>query len=134
MPLITAWRPHLQGHEMNIDELDGTTELDGTAELDTTAVLRMIRGDLASSDAPNALTERQRPSYEGAETVYRSVATLRDFLPPKAQQGLAICFEWAREGIVRRSTGELSPELKALHAAYGYARDVMLETAKSAGA
>ena len=119
---------------MNTDEFDGTTELDGTTDLDTTAVLRMIREDLASSGVHQALAESAQPcSHEGAETVYRSVATLRDLLPPRAQQGLAVCFEWAREGIVRRSTGELSPDLRALHAAYGYARDVMLETAKSSG-
>lgn len=112
-----------------------TDELDGTAELDTTAVLQMIREDLASSGVRKALAESaQARGHEGAETVYRTVATLRDCLPPKAQEGLAVCFEWAREGIVRRTTGDLSPELRALHAAYGYARDVMLETAKNSGA
>jgi hypothetical protein len=112
-----------------------TDELDGTVELDTTAVLRMIQEDLASTSVRKALEESAKArGHEGAETVYRSVATLRDCLRPEAQEGLALCFEWAREGIVRRTAGHLSPELKALHAAYGYARDVMLETAKSAGA
>jgi hypothetical protein len=112
-----------------------TDELDGTAELDTTALRRMLQEDLASTGARKALEESaQARGYEGAEIVYRSVATLRDCLRPEAQEGLAVCFEWAREGIVRRTTGDLAPELKARHAAYGYARDVMLETAKNSGA
>ncbi|HEY4645030.1 MAG TPA: hypothetical protein VIH25_02000 [Steroidobacteraceae bacterium] len=112
-----------------------TDEFDATAELDTTAVLRMIREDLESSGVRNALTENgQASGHERAEAVYRSVAPLRDLLPPDAQKQLAICFEWAREGIAHHTAGEVSPELSALHAAYGYARDVMLETTKNSGA
>src|SRR5262245_22191576 len=107
-------------------------ELDGTAEIDATAVLRMIQEDLAATGVRKALEESaQERGHEAAEAVYRSVATLRDSLRPDEQEGLAVCFEWAREGIIRRASGELAPELKALHAAYGYARDVMLETAKT---
>jgi hypothetical protein len=112
-----------------------TDELDGTAELDTTALRRLLQEDLASTGVRKGLEESaQERGHGGAERVYRSVATLRDCLRPEAQQGLAVCFEWAREGIVRHAAGELSEELKALHAAYGYARDVMLETAGSGDA
>jgi hypothetical protein len=106
-------------------------ELDGTAELNTAAVLRMIQEDLAATGVRKALEESaQARGHETAEAVYRTVATLRDSLRPQEQEGLAVCFEWARAGIVGQASGELPAELKALHAAYGYARDVMLETAQ----
>ena len=69
--------------------------------------------------------------FASAEAVYRSVSTLCDLLPPDTQKQLAVCFEWAREGIARQtSEDEVSSELEGLHAAYGYARDVMLATAR----
>ncbi len=120
---------------MNSDELDATAELDATTELDTTAVLRMIREDLESTGLRKGLTENARTgSQKSAEAVYRSVASLRDLLPVDAQKQLAVCFEWARAGIARQMADEGSPELGALHAAYGYARDVMLETTRQSGA
>ncbi len=116
---------------MSTKELDTTAEVDATAELDTTAVLRMIRDDLEST----ALIQNAHVSHhESAEAVYRSVATLRDSLPPDAQKQLAVCFEWARQGIARQTAGAVSPELRVLHEAYGYARDVMLEATKKSGA
>jgi hypothetical protein len=115
-------------------DLDTATDLDATAELDATAVLRMIREDLESTGVRQALTEdAQASGHASAEAVYRSVAPLRDLLQPDAQRQLAICFEWAREGIASVRAGQTSQELEALHAAYGYARDVMLETTKKRG-
>lgn len=92
-------------------------------DLSETAIRRLNPGDLESAGL----------RHESAEAVYRSVAALRDLLPTEVQKQLAVCFEWAREGIARQTAGEISPELQALHAAYAYARDVMLETAKKNG-
>jgi hypothetical protein len=61
------------------------------------------------------------------------VVWLRDQLPLDAQTQLAVCFEWAREGIARQSSGEISEDLKALHAAYTYARDLMVESVRKRG-
>lgn len=96
----------------------GTTPFDGAngAEFASTAVRGIVQGDHATG------------CIACAETVYRSVSTLRDLLSPDTRKQLALCFEWAREGIARQTAddGEVSPELEGLHAAYGYARDVML--------
>ena len=101
-------------------------------ELDVTAIRRIKREILEATGeiAP------QEPvgGFESAELVYRAVAPLRDLLPRDAQQQLAVCFEWAREGIVHQTAGEVTPELEALHAAYAYARDAMLEATKRNGA
>lgn len=103
-------------------------------ELATTAVHHAVRE--ASLDATGVrralVAEAQAGGHESAEALYRAVASLRDLLSPEAQIQLAACFEWAREGIARQTSGEVSPELKALHAAYAYARDVMLATAGKA--
>ena len=86
---------------------------------------------LDSTGVRRALVAKAKASgYESAEAIYRAVACLRDALPPEAQTQLAVCFEWAREGIARQTAGEVSEELKALHAAYAYARDVMLAAAR----
>jgi hypothetical protein len=66
-----------------------------------------------------------RDVYESAETVYRAVPMLRELLPREAKRQLALALEWAREGICKQGV-TISPELEALHTAYGYARDVML--------
>ena len=119
---------------MSTNELDTTREPDATAELDTTVVLQMIREDLESTGVCKASAENAHASsHERAEAVYRSVATLRDTLPPAGHKELAVCFEWARQGIARQTAGGLSPELEVLYAAYCYARDVMLEAAKKSG-
>lgn len=63
--------------------------------------------------------------FRNAESVYRAVAALRDLLPEEARRQVVVMLEWAREGITRQkpdSTGEL----QALHAAYTYARDVLI--------
>ena len=70
--------------------------------------------------------EARAEGHSSAEAVYRTVVWLRDQLSADAQIQLAVCFEWAREGIARQSAGEITKELQALHAAYSYARDVML--------
>lgn len=67
---------------------------------------------------------------EGAEGIYRSVAPMRDLLPPEAQKHLAAVFEWAREGIRRQIEVNRTPELEALHTAYTYARDVLIAAAQ----
>jgi hypothetical protein len=69
--------------------------------------------------------------YESADTLYRLVPLLRELLPREAKRQLAVAFEWAREGIVKQ--GATTPELEALHAAYGYARDVMLAALEKTG-
>jgi hypothetical protein len=104
-------------------------------DLDTTAIRRMNRDDLESTGMRKALAESaQVNGFESAEAVYRAVASLRDLLPADAQKQVAVCFEWAREGIARQTADTVSPELEALHAAYGYARDVMLAAARKNGA
>jgi hypothetical protein len=103
---------------MNIDDLEETG-------------IRRIRREILEATGDRLPPETLRATgYESAELVYRAVTCLRDLLPSEAQQQLAVCFEWAREGIVRQSSGEVSPDLEALHAAYAYARDAMLEAAK----
>ena len=68
---------------------------------------------------------------ESAEAVYRS---LRDQLTPETHRQLAVCFEWAREGIASQTPpGEASLAMRALHAASAYARYIMLYTAKERG-
>lgn len=102
-------------------QLLGMTPVDGAngAEFASTAVREGVQGH-------NPIN-----GFASAEAVYRSVSTLCDMLPPHIQKQLAVCFEWAREGIARQtSEDKVSPELQGLHAAYGYARDVMLATAR----
>lgn len=100
-------------------------------ELATTAFHRALREtDLEATAMRKALvSDAQAAGHESAEALYRSVVSLRDLLPAETQTDLAVCFEWAREGIARQTSGEISCELQALHAAYAYARDVMLATA-----
>jgi hypothetical protein len=74
--------------------------------------------------------DAQQNHQEGAEQIYRCVAPLRDLLPPDAQKWVVAIFEWAREGIRHHNQTQSSSELEALHAAMGYARDVLLETAR----
>jgi hypothetical protein len=68
--------------------------------------------------------------YESAEAVYRS---LRDQLTPETHRQLAVCFEWAREGIASRTPDEVSLALRAVHAASAYACYIMLYAAKERG-
>ena len=103
---------------MNIDDLEETG-------------IRRVRREILEATGDHLAPETLRATgYESAELVYRAVISLRDLLPSEAQQQLAVCFEWAREGIVRQSNAEVAPDLEALHAAYAYARDTMLEAAK----
>jgi hypothetical protein len=74
--------------------------------------------------------DAQENNQEGAERIYRSVAELRDLLPPETQKCLAAIFEWAREGIRHQNDVNSTPELEALHGAVSYARDVLVETAR----
>ena len=86
-------------------------------DLDTTSIRKFsLKG--RSSDAGSA------------EAVYRSVELLRNLLPTSVQRELAICFEWARQGIAQRMANGGSPELEALGAAYSFARDEMLAAVK----
>ena len=105
---------------MSAQRLDmRTTDGANGAEFASTAVREGVQGH----DPIHAFTS--------AEAVYRSVSTLCDLLPPDTQKQLAVCFEWAREGISRQTSEDrVSPELEGLHAAYGYARDVILATAR----
>ena len=105
-------------------------------DLASTAVHRAVTDeDLDASGVRKArLAEVHADGYSSAEAVYRTVRWLRDQLPADAQTQLAVSFEWAREGIVRQAPGEISEELKALHAAYTYARDVMLARAEKGAA
>ena len=91
--------------------------------------IRRIRREILEATGDNAPHTEHISGFESAERVYRAVTSLRDLLPPDAQQQLAVCFEWAREGIVHQTHSAVSPELEALHAAYAYARDAMLEAA-----
>ena len=103
-------------------------------DLATTVVHRTVQEEerLDASGVRKALLADARASgNESAEAVYRSVVWLRDRLPPETQKQLAVCFEWAREGIAQQTLDEISADLKALHAAYAYARDVMLDAAKN---
>jgi hypothetical protein len=84
----------------------------------------------ATGNRKALVAEAHASGHDSAEALYRAVVWLRDQLPAEAQTQLALCFEWAREGIARQSTGDLSAELKALHAAYTYARDVMMASAR----
>jgi hypothetical protein len=101
-------------------------------ELASAAVYRAVNDeDVDANEVRKArLAAACVSEHSSAETVYRTVVWLCDQLPPDAQTQLAVCFEWAREGIVRQAPGEISQELKALHAAYTYARDVMLHGAQ----
>jgi hypothetical protein len=100
-------------------------------DLASTAVHRAVKDDLDASGVRKARVAQAHASgHESAEAVYRTVVWLRDELPVDAQKQLAVCFEWAREGIARQSTGDVSEELKALHAAYTYARDLMLDSVR----
>lgn len=95
-----------------------TTDGANGAEFASTAVRESVQG------------HHTIDGIASAEAVYRSVSTLCDLLPPHIQKQLAVCFEWAREGIARQtSEDKVSPQLEGLHAAYAYARDVMLATA-----
>lgn len=81
-----------------------------------------------------ALIEDARArGYQGAEAVYRSLAVLRDSLPADVQIQLAIMLEWARDGLDRQISENNTPELVALHAAYTFARDVLLGVALRGG-
>ena len=100
---------------------------DDDDDLATTAIHRPVKEDVESSAVRKArLAEARAEGHSSAEAVYRTVVWLRDQLSADAQIQLAVCFEWAREGIARQSAGEITKELQALHAAYSYARDVML--------
>ena len=99
-------------------------------ELEETAI-RRIRREILEATGDGAPQTTPGSGFESAERVYRAVTSLRDLLPPEAQQQLAVCFEWAREGIARQTNGAVSPDLGALHAAYAYARDAMLEASRS---
>jgi hypothetical protein len=104
---------------------------DDDDDLASTAVHRPVKDDVDASGVRKArVAQAQADGHSSAEAIYRTVVWLRDQLPADAQQQLAVCFEWAREGIARQSAGEISAELQALHAAYTYARDVMLVRAK----
>jgi hypothetical protein len=102
--------------------------MNNNEELEETGIRRIRREILEATgdDAPQAV---RVSGFESAERVYRAVTSLRDLLPPDAQQQLAVCFEWAREGIAHQTNAAVSPDLEALHAAYAYARDAMLEAA-----
>jgi hypothetical protein len=101
-----------------------------TDDLEETGIRRIRREILeATGDQPGPETLRVS-GFESAELVYRAVTSLRDLLPSETQRQLAVCFEWAREGIVRQGHAEVAPDLEALHAAYAYARDAMLEAAQ----
>ncbi|HSC07877.1 MAG TPA: hypothetical protein VLD59_13715 [Steroidobacteraceae bacterium] len=89
--------------------------------------IRRIRREILEATGDEAPQVVRISGFESAEGVYRAVTSLRDLLTADAQQQLAVCFEWAREGIARQ--GDTAPELDALQAAYAYARDVMLEAA-----
>jgi hypothetical protein len=97
-------------------------------ELEETGI-RRIRREIFEATGDGAPQTTPGNGFESAERVYRAVTSLRDLLPPEAQQQLAVCFEWAREGIARQTNAAVSPDLEALHAAYAYARDAMLEAA-----
>jgi hypothetical protein len=103
-------------------------------DLASTAVHRVKHQELDASGVRKArIAQAHASGHEGAEAVYRTVVWLRDQLPLDAQTQLAVCFEWAREGITRQSSGEISEDLKALHAAYTYARDLMVESVRKRG-
>lgn len=87
--------------------------------------IRRIRREILEATGDDAPQVVRISGFESAEGVYRAVSSLRDLLSADAQQQLAVCFEWAREGIVRQ--GHTAPDLDALQAAYAYARDAMLE-------
>lgn len=72
-----------------------------------------------------------KDGFRNAESVYRAVAALRDLLPEEARRQVVVMLEWAREGIARQNI-DSTAELAALHAAYTYARDVLIETRKAA--
>ena len=103
-------------------------------DLDSTAVHRVKHEELDASAVRKArIAQSHAAGHESAEAVYRTVVWLRDQLPLDAQTQLAVCFEWAREGIARQNPGEISEELKALHAAYTYARDLMVDSVNKRG-
>jgi len=77
--------------------------------------------------------EAAQQFHEGAEQIYRCVASLRDVLPTEAQKCLAAVFEWALEGINRESLLNRAPDIEALRAAMSYARDVLVEATKQDG-
>jgi hypothetical protein len=95
-------------------------------DLEETGIRRIRREILEATgdDAPHVM---RISGFESAEGIYRAVTSLRDMLSAEAQQQLAVCFEWAREGIVRQ--GNTAPDLEALQAAYAYARDALLDAA-----
>jgi hypothetical protein len=99
-------------------------------ELEETGI-RRIRREIFEATGDDAPPLEPVSGFESAERVYRAVTSLRDLLPPEAQRQLAVCFEWAREGIVRQTHTAVSPDLEALHAAYAYARDAMLDAART---
>ncbi|HSC06702.1 MAG TPA: hypothetical protein VLD59_07735 [Steroidobacteraceae bacterium] len=105
--------------------------VDDDEDLASTAVHRHVKDDVDASGVRRArVAQAKAEGHSSAEAVYRTVVWLRDQLPADAQTQLAVCFEWAREGIARQSAGEITQELQALHAAYTYARDVMLTRAR----
>ncbi len=89
--------------------------------------------DLDATAVRRGLTAEAFIAQEGAEALCRSVDSLRDVLSMEAQKQLALAFEWAREGIARQAGENRSTELEALHAAYSYARDVLLESVRKKG-
>jgi hypothetical protein len=98
-------------------------------ELEETGIRRIRREILeATADAP---PPRHVSGFERAEGVYRAVTSLRDFLPPDAQEQLAVCFAWAQKGIVHQSATPMAADLQALQAAYAYAQEAMLSAANS---
>ena len=90
--------------------------------------------DLNSQGLGGKLTEDARArEYQGAERVYRSVPTLRDGLPSDVQMQVALMLEWARVGLDWQISQQSTPELVALHAAYTYARDVLIGSSMAKG-
>lgn len=86
----------------------------------------MKDNDTESTGVRRALEVGAREEgFRNAESVYRAVAALRDLLPEEARRQVVVMLEWAREGITSQKA-DSNGELQALHAAYTYARDVLI--------
>jgi hypothetical protein len=65
-----------------------------------------------------------------AGAVYHSIDLLKNLLPASVQRHLAVCYEWARQGVVHQMAGGRSTDLETLEAAYAFARDELRVAAR----
>jgi len=83
--------------------------------------------DSGHTGTRRALLEAARGlGHHDSQAVLRTLAVLRDNLPPEVRLQIAMMLDWAREGLNHSAGDVQKPELTALGSAYAHARDVLL--------